>query len=127
MHKLLKIEKESLISRLSSLEQSKAERVALDSSSTSPLREDANIFNSDINFTDTLQANNYNQVSSQASLVKTLAVQKKLFSSNSLDWLRFKQAFEHSTTLGNYSDSENVSRLYSFLRAKRVKLYRVLL
>ena len=54
----------------------------------------------------------------QASLVNRFAAQKELptFSGDPLDWLRFKRAFEHSTTLGSYSDSENVSRLFSCLK-----------
>lgn len=38
------------------------------------------------------------------------------FSGNSLEWLRFKSAFETSSALGNYSDEENVSRLYKSLK-----------
>ena len=38
------------------------------------------------------------------------------FSGDPLDWIRFKEAFEHSTELGNYSDRENVMRLYDCLK-----------
>ena len=42
---------------------------------------------------------------------------KKLptFSDNPLEWPRFKKEFELSTILGDYTDSENVSRLWDTL------------
>lgn len=40
------------------------------------------------------------------------------FSGNPLEYLRFKRAFQQSTVLGNYSDLENVSRLYDCLKGE---------
>lgn len=55
---------------------------------------------------------------SQPGLVSRLTSNKEAleFSGNSLEWRRFKRAFDQSTESGQYSDQENVSRLYSFLR-----------
>ena len=55
---------------------------------------------------------------SQVNVVNRLAAQNELptFSGNSLEWLRFKRAFEHSKTLGRYSDTENLSRLFNCLK-----------
>lgn len=54
------------------------------------------------------------------NLVNRLVSQKEsfTFSGNSLEWLRFKRAFEQSTELGGYSDRENVIRLYNCLRGE---------
>ena len=58
--------------------------------------------------------------STPANLINRLAAQSELlsFSGNSLEWLRFKRAFEQSTKLGNYSDAENASRLYNCLKGE---------
>lgn len=53
-------------------------------------------------------------------LVNRLTSNKSLptFSGDCLEWLRFKQAFELSTELGNYSDKENLTRLYGCLQGE---------
>ena len=38
------------------------------------------------------------------------------FSGDSLEWSRFKRAFEVPTLLGNFSDSENLIRLCEALK-----------
>lgn len=50
-------------------------------------------------------------------LVNRLTTAKGLppFSGDSLEWVRFKQAFEASSKLGAYSEAENVMRLYDAL------------
>lgn len=40
------------------------------------------------------------------------------FSGNALEWLRFKRAFQQSTELGGYTDRENASRLFSYLKGE---------
>lgn len=51
-------------------------------------------------------------------LVNRLTTAKSLppFSGDSLEWVRFKQAFETSSRLGAYSEAENVMRLYDALK-----------
>lgn len=58
------------------------------------------------------------QRDTQPGLVNRLASSKEAmeFSGNSLEWLRFKRAFVTSTVSGNYTDEENVSRLYELLK-----------
>lgn len=54
------------------------------------------------------------------NFINRLSLNKSLleFSGDSLDWLRFKNAFELSTRLGGYSDSENVARLHQCLKGE---------
>ena len=40
------------------------------------------------------------------------------FSEGNLEWLQFKHAFELSTRLGGYADSENIARLHECLRGE---------
>lgn len=55
-----------------------------------------------------------------ANVVNRLVSQKEslVFSGNSLEWLRFKRAFEQSTESGGYTDRENVIRLYNCLKGE---------
>lgn len=54
----------------------------------------------------------------QPTLINRLAINKQnlSFSGNTMEWLRFKKAFEHSTAMGGYSDQENVDRLFNCLK-----------
>ena len=53
-----------------------------------------------------------------SKLVNRMTSAKNLssFSGDPLDWIRFKEAFDHSTELGNYSDRETIMRLYDCLK-----------
>ena len=48
------------------------------------------------------------------------------FSGYPLDWIRFKEAFDHSTELGNYTNRENVMRLYAYLKGDRRNIVKTL-
>ena len=54
----------------------------------------------------------------QPSLINRLAIEKQdlSFSGNTMEWLRFKRAFDQSSALGNYSDQENAYRLFKCLK-----------
>ena len=67
-------------------------------------------------FADAMSMNNSS--SNQAHLINRLAADKQTlqFSRNSLEWLRFKKAFNLSSELGKFSDSENVVKLYNCLK-----------
>lgn len=56
--------------------------------------------------------------SANQRLVTRLTASRDLpaFDGDPLEWPRFKLAFEASTTLGRYSDDENVSRLFNCLK-----------
>ena len=51
-------------------------------------------------------------------LINRMTTAKSLpaFNGDPLDWIRFKQAFDLSSNLGEYSDRENVTRLYEALK-----------
>ena len=79
-------------------------------SSNDPIDRLANILASSL-------ANN-NLTSNRAVLIDRLSSSKNLprFSGDPLDWNRFKCAYECSTTNGNFSERENLSRLYDALK-----------
>lgn len=56
-------------------------------------------------------------------LVRRLTSTKQLpkFDGNSLGWLRFKRSFDLTSELGNYSEAENVARLFSCLEGEARK------
>ena len=56
--------------------------------------------------------------SENSKLVNRMTSAKKLpiFSGDSLSWVRFKQAYELSTKLDDYSDSENIMRFFDALK-----------
>lgn len=56
-------------------------------------------------------------------LVRRLTSAKQLpkFDGNGLEWLRFKRSFELSSELGNYTEAENVARLFSCLEGEAKK------
>ncbi|XP_031789094.2 uncharacterized protein LOC116418054 [Nasonia vitripennis] len=62
------------------------------------------------------------QLLTRMTSVKTLHT----FSGDPFDWIRFKKSFEMSTTLGKYSDRENVTRLADSLRGDAYDAVRAL-
>ena len=52
--------------------------------------------------------------------MKLIASGKRLpsFSGDSLDGVRYKEDYEHSTRIGEYTDEENVTRLYDSLKGE---------
>lgn len=53
-------------------------------------------------------------------LINRLTYKKGLpqFSGDCLEWLRFKRAFETSSNLGGFSDTENIARLFEALKGE---------
>lgn len=62
-------------------------------------------------------------------LVRRLTSTRQLpkFSGCSLEWLQFKRAFELTSELGNYSEEENVSRLFNCLEGEARKAVEALM